>query len=184
MFWTLPSGLTPDYKLIRYQNRVLFFAEDSNGHWSLWRTDGTDTGTKFLKKGFLDLAKSYMEYDGFLYLTLMTKDRLSGNEIWRTDGTEAGTQLFVDLNPGPSSSSPSDFTCYAGQLYFVATDGVLGEELYRTDGTPSGTELVSDINLGSAGSTPNQLTVSQGALFFDAYEPVSGRELYKTTMHP
>ena len=184
MFWTLPSGLTPDYKLIRYQNMVLFFAEDSNGDWSLWRTDGTDTGTKILKKGFLDLAKSYMEYDGFLYLTLMTRDRVSGNEIWRTDGTEAGTQLFVDLNPGPSSSSPSDFTCYAGQLYFVATDGVLGEELYRTDGTPYGTELVSDINLGSADSTPNQLTVSHGALFFDAYEPVSGRELYKTTMHP
>ena len=184
MFWTLPGALTPDYKLIKYQNMALFFAEDTNGDWSLWRTDGTDMGTKLLKKGFLDLATSYMEYDGFLYLTLMTRDRVSGNEMWRTDGTEAGTQLFVDLNPGSSSSSPSNFTCYAGHLYFVASDGVLGEELYRTDGTVYGTELVSDINLGSADSTPNQLTVSRGALFFDAYEPVSGRELYKTTMHP
>lgn len=184
MIWATPDGLMPDYKLFQYGNIALFFLENSTNDWSLWRTDGTEAGTFLLKAGFIDTTSSYIEYKDFLYLTLMTNDRASGNELWRTDGTAEGTQLFVDLNQGAASSSPSDLTRYGDWLYFRANDGIHGEELYRTDGIAEGTELVADIAPGPESSFPDELTVSHFSLFFSAQESTTGRELYRTRILP
>ncbi|WP_445300538.1 ELWxxDGT repeat protein [Microcoleus sp. BROC3] len=35
-------------------------------------------------------------------------DATNGNELWKSDGTAAGTVLVKDLNPGASSSGPSE----------------------------------------------------------------------------
>lgn len=184
-FWVLSDpSIKAHYKLIAYKNTVLFFLESGPQDWALWRTDGTEGGTRLLKGGFIDEPSNYIEYNGLLYLSLMAADRETGAELWRSDGTTTGTHIAFELYPGPSSSSPGDFTLYAGLLYFTATDGTKGEELYRTDGTAEGTELVADIAPGPDSSSPNQLTVSQGALFFDAWEPERGRELYKSTTVP
>jgi ELWxxDGT repeat protein len=184
-FWTLPDpDIEPYYKLIPYKNMVIFFLENSDRDWAMWRTDGTEAGTELVKGGFISEPADFIEFDGFLYLSLMTNDRVSGSELWRTDGTKAGTQIVVDLNPGPGSSAPGDFTLYAGLLYFSAREAIFGHELYRTDGTAGGTELVADIAPGPDSSSPDEFTVSQGALFFSAREPNSGKELYKTTTAP
>ena len=62
-----------------------------------------------------------------------------------------------DIDPGSSSSSPSNFASVGATLYFQAT-GVGGSELWKTDGTAMGTMLVKDINPGSGGSNPSNLT--------------------------
>jgi len=182
--WTLPgnASVEPYYKLIAYNDLVLFFLMGPSHELSLWRTDGTADGTFLVKDGFFDEPGDFIEYGGLLYIALMDFDRDTGFELWRTDGSGAGTQLFVDLNPGTGSASPHGLTRYAGGLYFVADDGTVGEELFLTDGTVAGTKLVADIYPGAESSQPDQLTVSQGSLFFDAYEPEHGRELYRTTV--
>src|SRR5882762_10015486 len=45
-----------------------------------------------------------------------------GQELWKTDGTAASTVLVKDINPGLSSSSPTQLTNVNGTLYFLAND--------------------------------------------------------------
>jgi ELWxxDGT repeat protein len=181
-FWAPPDpDLAPHYRLFSYKNMALFFMQRSNlDDWSLWRTDGTKAGTWLLKDGFSDAVQlgSFIEFDGFLYSTLVSLDPVDGRGLWRTDGTKAGTQLVVE------DLFPSDLTLYADRLYFTARNETVGEELFRTDGTLEGTELVADIRPGPESSSPNELTVCQGRLFFHASAPNSGRGLYRTTSTP
>lgn len=64
-----------------------------------------------------------------------------GRELWKTDGTTAGTVQIMDLNPGPSFSSPRGFKMMNGDLYFIATNGT-AILLWKTDGTTSGTQQI------------------------------------------
>ena len=82
-----------------------------------------------------------------------------------------------DINPGSSSSSPSNFASVGATLYFQAT-GVGGSELWKTDGTAMGTMLVKDINPGSGGSNPSNLTNVNGTLFSTADNGATGSELW------
>src|SRR5436189_126464 len=66
-------------------------------------------------------------------------DGIHGAELWRTDGTPGGTGLFVDVNPGPATSSLSLLVASSTQLFFRANDGSSGDVLWRTDGSLGGT---------------------------------------------
>jgi len=83
-------------------------------------------------------------------------DGTHGVEPWATDGTPEGTYLVADINPGPSSSFPGEFSsCGNEQALFVADDGVHGREIWVTDGTPEGTRLLADLNPGAGSSDPS-----------------------------
>ncbi len=102
----------------------------------------------------------------------------SGRELWRTDGTSEGTYLFLDIKPGPESSSPSNLVETGGLLFFVADDGVHGQELWVSDGTPEGTRLVVDAWAGRNGSAPSDIVVSGDRVFFTPWNDIVGRELW------
>jgi len=44
----------------------------------------------------------------------------AGSELWQSDGSTIGTNLYADLLPGESSSSPGPFIVAHGLLYFYA----------------------------------------------------------------
>ena len=177
------------------KNGELYFtARDQSAAFSLWKTDGTPTGTVkvFDPVGFV-FGDNFTEFNGKWYFTGRNTDAMNP-ELYVTDGTEAGTNLFAEINPNTSNtlsagSNPRHFQVYDGYLYFAADNGTIGEELYRTDGTT--VELVADIfpnNLNSAfgkSSSPNGFYIFNNDLYFSAnvydvgLNQILGRELFR-----
>lgn len=152
---------------------LIFIADDGVHGREVWRSDGTEGGTRLVKDinsvqcGSATCAafQLYPDFpvffpmDGTLFF--VATDGQSGFELWKTDGTEAGTALVKDINPGPSDAffmaqDYGDFLPYFTRMreaiYFEATDGQSGFELWKTDGTEAGTVLVKDINPGPGDS--------------------------------
>jgi len=126
---------------------VLYFAcNDGTEGVELWRSDGTELGTRMVKD-INPWGNSNPRYltvvNGVLFF--QADDGVSGVELWKSDGTEQGTVLVRDIYPA-RSSYPSHLICVGDLLYFQADDGISGIELWRSNGTSSGTNRVDDIN--------------------------------------
>ncbi len=172
---------------IKIGDLVYFVAGDA-----LWRTDGTEGGTIFLKNGVTqsddwfvpNAAPEYgemsrqinrhtaAEFDGDFYFL-----NNSSKELWKTDGTPGGTVLL--------KSSPSydmrilDAT--DSYLFFLAPPASGGPELYRTDGTVAGTQLVKDINSSSdSQGAPYFARAIGNVLFFAGDDGTHGAEPWRS----
>ena len=173
---------------------MYFTARDQPAAFSLWKTDGTPTGTVkvFDPVGFV-FGDIFTEFNGKWFFTGYNTNAMNP-ELYVTDGTEAGTNLFAEINPSTSNtlaagSNPRHFQVYDGYLYFAADNGTIGEELYRTDGIT--VELVADIfpnNLNPAfgkSSSPNGFYIYNNDLYFSAnvydvgLNQILGRELFR-----
>jgi ELWxxDGT repeat protein len=141
-----PLETTPRFRpLVAYAGLLYFTAKTSPTGTELWKTDGTDAGTKLvadLRPGTADSRPSHLAvFDGRLYF--FGDDGVHGRELWSTDGTGAGTRLEKDIFPGPTSSSTALTPIYptpvatADELFFVAADDVVGRELWRATGNPT-----------------------------------------------
>lgn len=123
-------------------NTLFFVAGDEDHGAELWRTDGTEAGTRLavdLVPGFSGSRPEKLTvFKGRLYFTADVDD--TRRELWNTDGTEAGTVLVKDIQPD-FSSDPDLLTEHGGRLWFFATDDEHGRELWSTDGTPAGVRL-------------------------------------------
>jgi ELWxxDGT repeat protein len=176
--------------------KTLYFrATDGQNGVELWKTDGTERGTKLVKDinpadpdPTTTTCKRNKNCAGGSWiddLTLVGKtlyfsanDGQNGVELWKTDGTEAGTVLVEDINPSSESraSDIGNLVAVGKTLYFSANDGQNGLELWKSDGKGAGATLVEDINPGAADSDPDQLTAYRGALLFRADDGVHGSE--------
>ena len=116
-------------------NGSLFFAATGPSGTELWKTDGTENGTRLLKDintGTVTAHASpngFVEFRGKLYFT--ANDGQFGSELWSYDGAE--TRLEADIRPGEFGSAPKELTVVGDALYFSADDGQRGRELWRTD---------------------------------------------------
>jgi ELWxxDGT repeat protein len=106
---------------------------------TLWKTDGTTTGTKRL--GPRDLTVSgLVKHDGRIYFDAKTPS-FTGldvpDKVWRSDGTRAGTKQLSDVY----TASPSALVRMDGALWFNGSTSPYLESvrLYRSDGTKAGT---------------------------------------------
>lgn len=120
------------------------------GPYSLWRSDGTVSGTGVVR----DLEShrgggEFVESGGIVYFSAGGANSYNWSyadvELWRTDGTHDGTWQVADIAPGTKSSRPSKLSIMNGDLYFFADDGVHGNGLYRSDGTATGTVRLTDV---------------------------------------
>jgi ELWxxDGT repeat protein len=115
-------------------NRIVYVNNPSSGVYELWGSDGTKGGTKLLRA----LGPNYTgltSIDGLVYFSGV--DDAHGVELWTTDGTVEGTKMLFDLNPGPASSNPSQFTKVGNLIYFTAYTDATGGELWALPVTPS-----------------------------------------------
>lgn len=138
-----------------------FLQYDATYGVALWKSDGTVSGTTFVK----DLTEissniSLTNVGGLLYITGAATGNNDG-DLWESDGTAEGTVL---LKSGLSFTSIERFQPVAlnGALYFgvseLATDTT---ELWTSDGTAAGTVKVMDL-----GRSLGKMVVMNGNMYF------------------
>ena len=165
-------------------NNTLFFSVYNGNDQTLWKSDGTSSGTvqvKDINPGGhnIYLYKHFINANGTLLFSFY--DDQSGYELWKSDGSSKGTVMVTDINPGVYSSWVANIS-YLGKniSLFEANDGKSGFELWRTDGTEQGTWKVKNIDQSTtASSNPVWLTPSPDnqSLIFAAYDPEYGHEM-------
>ena len=169
---TDPSvGSSPD-NLIRLGQFVFFTANDGSGI-ELWRSDGTEAGTKRvanLGKGAESSTPADLTVMGnTLFFTANVEDH--GRELWSVslvDGEVGKPALVRDLTPGGFvSSDPAELTVVDDTLFFSALtidkNGERQRSLWKTDGTRNGT-----VQLGAVSLDPQHLAAARRTLFFTA----------------
>jgi ELWxxDGT repeat protein len=182
-------------KLFAVGKTLYFRANDGKHGVELWKSDGTNRGTKLIKdinpadpapintacksekscRGS-SWADDMMLVGKTLYFT--AKDGKHGLELWKSDGTVKGTRLVKDIKPGKIGSDADSLTAFGGVLHFAADDGKHGPELWGSDGTWAGTILLRDLVPGAVGSEPGEFTTSGRFLYFAASNPSAGEELW------
>ena len=144
----------------------------------LWRSDGTEAGTRRIKDIAPGLFSSYpsqfVEFQGTVYFS--AKSDFLDVGLWKTDGTEAGTvpvKRFVgEVDP---RDSLIDIATVGNQLLFIH-----GHQLWRSDGTEAGTVLLKVLSAGNQSYYSAQLVPLGGAVFFTVTDAAAGVELWKT----
>jgi ELWxxDGT repeat protein len=153
----------PIGELTAWGQEVFFLATDGQAvELVLWRSDGTDAGTRPVKV-VSGNSRQLTVAGGRLHF-------FADCELWRSDGTAAGT-VPVMAFPGAfifSCELSQPLAGKDGRLLFFANDGVHGREPWKSDGTTAGTSLVADLypGAGSSGSGPGLL--AQGRWYFRA----------------
>lgn len=133
----------------------------------LWRTDGTESGTVYLK-GFAPGPQyslgpvRFFDLNGTL-LFLSVLDNPDSFQWWTSDGTASGTKLLL------STALPIRAPKQVGAKVFYFLD----KTLWVTDGTLQGTHQVADIgpwpgfSPGNERFEDNPMVAYQDRLFFD-----------------
>ncbi|MCS6820478.1 MAG: gliding motility-associated C-terminal domain-containing protein [Microscillaceae bacterium] len=171
--------------LIDKGDGVCYFVADDGSGTALWQSDGTATGTSKIINISIDTTVGIINSGGILYFA---STDAAGKELWRSNGQAAGTTRVCDINPGPGSSNPRNFSDVNGILYFTADNGTDGEELYQTNGINcAGTIRVKDIRPGPQGSdiinikaVNNPQNPGSTLIYFFADSDGTGRRLWKT----
>ena len=191
-------------KLFVVGKTLYFRASDGKHGVELWKSDGTNKGTRLVKDinpaapAPINTAckdrKSCVGSSWVDDITVVGKtaagrriyftatDGKHGLELWKSDGTRKGTKLVRSINPTSAreASDISNLVALRRRIYFSANDGKHGVELWKSDGTRSGTTLVKDINPGKADSDPDSLTAFKGRLLFSADDGVHGYEMWRS----
>lgn len=95
-------------------------------------------------------------------------DGMHGAELWRSDGTAAGTSLVKDIEPGITSSSPTEIIVAGGKLYFATKNtATFSSGLWVSDGTANGTiQIQSLVSSGPGVNGAYYLTNVSGTVYF------------------
>jgi len=137
-----------------YINGTLFFYHyDAVTGNELWKTDGTQAGTKMVKDIWPGSESSYPQeltsVNGILFFS--ADDGVHGKELWMSDGTEGGTRLVRDIFPpverytaAASVMKPRGLRRLNDMLIFIANDGIHNSELWKVELTDTDNDGVID----------------------------------------
>ena len=178
------KGLSGIEEMVLLGNTIYFKAYSNDvSTKEIWLSDGTEKGTKLLKK-----IQSGPAYNTIHNLTVaedklyfLASDGQHGVELWVSDGTANGTKMVKDITPGDYTSHTeiNQMTAVGDRLYFTAYDNEHGEELWVSNGEEGGTHLVKDIVPGIMKSAVKICHGISGKLLFSAYDE-NGNHLWIT----
>lgn len=134
----------------------------------LWTSDGTASGTKFIKNAAI--PHDFVSFNNTVYFA-------GPNGLWKSDGTAQGTQLIKSL------AWVNHLTVVNQSLFFEGQDSNSnGIELWKSDGTTAGTVMVKDVNPSGSGlgKTGSFLIDLNGILIFGADDGNTGTILWKS----
>jgi ELWxxDGT repeat protein len=159
--------------MIEYGGELYFMAEDLEHGRELWRSDGTEAGTRMVKEavagtGGIHVTEMQVANGLLFYLDA------NGLDLWRSDGSVAGT--FVISEP---AVRVLDIEAVGNFVYFWG--GSNFNELWKTDGTEAGTARVKTFTLPN-GATPERggLTGVGDTLFFWVRSELSRYHLWRS----
>jgi len=177
IYGSWPRDLTP------YSRLLYFLTSTSWFDTSLWRTDGTTSGTvlvhpvqevpvpRFPYENTIRLTRNQ---DSLFYTTnrvqTIQEEETVVPELWKSDGSSSGSTIVI------AGVNIDSITPAGNRLYFVGTDGDYSGTLWVSDGTREGTHVVQDRTGGTFTSPHLQLTVSAGNTLYFAI----GGQLWKT----
>lgn len=137
MTWVQGGALEPP----ETAGGVTYLTSFTDGRTYLYRTDGTQAGTRLLQTfdgDYSDVAVGFTHLDGVTYFT--AEDEAHGFELWQTDGTPEGTRLAHDFRPGPQSSYPGNLVATEDFLFLTADDDAYGPEPFVIRAAPRPTK--------------------------------------------
>src|SRR5207253_2203354 len=148
---------------------TLFFTVGSSSHGTLWKTDGTVSGTVKLANVFA--GPSHVVVGNTLFFIGANRLGLGTGvftALWKTDGSSAGTVELADNIGGDNEliRHTSQMGALNGKIFFTAIDEDHGRELWRSDGTPEGTKLFADLVPGANSSDPMDFVATSDRLYF------------------
>ena len=167
---------------VTLNNQVYFPGFASGSGRKLWRSNGTDQGTRLL----FDTDEPV--YDDPEYLTVMgdavyflAETDTPPRQLWRLNATaDHPTQLTFAPAFRTETCFSFDTVVYQNRLYFPRTDETNGCELWVSDGSETGTALLKNINPGASGSFPSFVGIANEVLYFSALTADEGFELWRT----
>jgi ELWxxDGT repeat protein len=156
-----------------FNNNLYFTKVDKDYYKTLWKTDGTEAGTKQISAEKFFANPYFKTYKSTLYC--FAQDTTGTTSLSKVN--DNGT---ISLVKKIGSAGQSDITTveWDGRLYFIGDDEN-GAELWSSDGTTLGTKMAIDINKGAASSFPANFTVLNNILLFTADDGTTGNELWK-----
>jgi ELWxxDGT repeat protein len=155
--------------LQKSDDRLFFSMNFRSDSFDLWTSDGSTSGTEFVKQVQVSFASQNFKYssvgDKFYLFNCGDYSENYKLTLWVSDGTSDGTiQLLNDngnIFPFISTASFND------KLYFNKYDPKYGYELWSTDGTVNGTYLVKDVRPGNKNTiTGNILSLGEKLIFW------------------
>lgn len=149
--------------LMNLGETALFFADGPGGH-GLWRSDGTDEGTRLVMgdlRGWGPVSASPSR-------VFFVSSRSGVDELWTTDGSAAGTLRLTPEGVHIQRDVSEPVIKLGSRVFFSARTPEHGIEPWVTDGTPAGTRLLRDVQRGTAHSSPHAFTVFEGRAWFVA----------------
>ncbi|MBF5045251.1 HYR domain-containing protein [Aggregicoccus sp. 17bor-14] len=176
----LPERLKPYFHLHALGHTLFLRADDGVSGPALWRSDGTEQGTRLVKDFTDDTADTLGDEPAVLGDALyFFAGPTSALGLWKISEDAESPELVQSLSPKGEGWAFS-LRRFGTQLGFVHTDPDTGAEPWVSDGTTDGTHLVVDVWPGAKTSDPRFLRDLNGTLFFTAEDSVHGRELWRS----
>ncbi len=162
-------------KTILADNQLFFLVSklrregiEETPYWDteLWKSDGTDAGTTFVKKILIQ-----NDFNPTVFPKNLTKfnNKVIFNEserLWISDGSEANTQVIKTFQGLYNGTTTDSYGILNNQFVFSALENN-DSELWISDGTTLGTQLLKDLN-STGVSFPNHFVNIQDKIFFRA----------------
>ncbi|MEE9493212.1 MAG: SdrD B-like domain-containing protein [Gammaproteobacteria bacterium] len=148
--------------------------------FTLWKTDGTSSGSRIIGKFFGDHAAFTLLGNHLIYFGGQREYSFTADKLWGFDVATGVKTLLKGSEQIHDNSISNRTTVFNGELYFSYNSSDTGRELWKTDGTVNSTVLVADIHVGNKGSYPSSFGVFNNELYFFAGDGRHGRELWKT----
>lgn len=138
-----PGSHFEPWYLVRSGNFLYFILDDQDFAGGehpaseLWRSDGTNAGTKQVIDINADAPDGVDDLTNVSGTLFFTADLDGDRELWSSRGTSATTIRVADINAA-GSSDPGALTRVGKGLFFRADDGS-GRDLWRSRGTTNNT---------------------------------------------
>jgi ELWxxDGT repeat protein len=159
----------------------MYFTTQVEGYGEeLWKSDGTDAGTKLVKDivpGVGSSEPSNLTVAGNELFFTVSQMYSGATQLWKTDGTEAGTALLKDLGPGDYNKYIESVFSSDQGVYFTYQPSIDDSmELWYSNGTSVGTYVVADQSFGF--EYIDSGVQSGGILFFAGQTDAYGNDLW------
>lgn len=124
---------------VELNNDIYFLAKDSESAGELWKTDGTEAGTKKITH-FLNGNVSKITLVGNQIFFLLQSAGQS-IQVWKSDGTENGTVLVksIEYSTGATEGKAGNTFIFTAGIYLTGN-----VKVWSSDGTSDGTFPITE----------------------------------------